>query len=471
MLLGQVSGKILTKRVKKEANGQVSGKILAKRVKKEAKRKAKMDGRKHMATEKSRQHLFGILFFCAMVFSIPTINAQNRNIAGYREEVQALQEEIDVINEQLDILGRSHRNRLEEFNLVSRKASGRQKIVRSVENECARLEKLIDSTNRVIDHQSKSLANYENNYRKLLVNAYKHRDSRLWFMYLLASTDIEQGYHRWQYFKRFANEINKYGKQIIEERNLMQARKANLLQLEAQSQARRAEAQAEYSKLLNEKKELDRQVKQLNGKKAAFTKELSGKRRQMEKLNKEIERLIALEIKRADEETGKNRQNSKQAEKEADKQAETRPGVSSFASLSADFEKNKGKFPWPVERGVITEGFGQRNHPVFKNVKLPFNNGVNISTEKMANVLAIANGSVSRVINIPGYNICVMLRHGDYFSFYCKMEKVFVTAGQTVRAGEIIGYLYSDNDDISILHFEIWKGTEKQDPEIWLKRK
>ncbi|MCQ2117898.1 MAG: peptidoglycan DD-metalloendopeptidase family protein [Bacteroidales bacterium] len=422
-----------------------------------------------MKAGKGRRYLFGLMVFCAIFSTVHTIqaqtakqasgNIQTKEITGYRQEVQALQEEIKVINEQLTVLSRNHRNSLEEFNLVSRKADGRQRIVRSIENECARLEKAIDSTNRVIEYQGERLAKYEENYRKLLVNAYKHRDSRLWFMYLLASGDIEQGYHRWQYFKRFAKEINKYGKQIIEERNLMQARKASLMQLDSQSRARKAEAKAEYETLLSEKKDLDRQVRQLNSKKSAYTKELSGKRRQMEKLNREIERLIALEIQKAQNNTSTQQQTNNHV------------GVTSFTALNADFEKNLGNFPWPVDKGVITEGFGQRNHPVFKNVKLPFNNGVNISTEKMANVHAIANGTVSRVIAIPGYNQCVMIRHGDYFTFYCKLEKVFVSAGASVRAGEIIGYLDSENDDISILHFEIWKGTEKQDPELWLRKK
>lgn len=430
--------------------------------------------------------MFGLMIFCAIFFPVHSIqaqtakqanrtqaeqrqgavqqqqnagNIQTKEITGYRQELQALQEEIKVINEQLTVLSRNHRNSLEEFNLVSKKADGRQRIVRSIENECARLEKAIDSTNRVIKYQGERLAKYEENYRKLLVNAYKHRDSRLWFMYLLASGDIEQGYHRWQHFKRFAKEINKYGKQIIEERNLMQARKASLMQLDSQSRARKAEAKAEYETLLSEKKDLDRKVRQLNSKKSAYTKELSGKRRQMEKLNREIERLIALEIQKAQNNTSTQQQTNNHV------------GVTSFTALNADFEKNLGNFPWPVDKGVITEGFGQRNHPVFKNVKLPFNNGVNISTEKMANVLAIANGTVSRVIAIPGYNQCVMIRHGDYFTFYCKLEKVFVSAGARVRAGEIIGYLDSENDDISILHFEIWKGTEKQDPELWLRKK
>lgn len=440
-----------------------------------------MNGGKYMKAGKGRRHVFGLLIFCAIFSTVHTIqaqtakqaagNIQTKEITGYRQEVQALQEEIKVINEQLTVLSRNHRNSLEEFNLVSRKADGRQRIVRSIENECSRLEKAIDSTNRVIEYQGERLAKYEENYRKLLVNAYKHRDSRLWFMYLLASGDIEQGYHRWQYFKRFAKEINKYGKQIIEERNLMQARKASLMQLDSQSRARKAEAKAEYETLLSEKKDLDRQVRQLNSKKSAYTKELSGKRRQMEKLNREIERLIALEIQKArEEEAKKNKEQSKQNNTNT-QQTGNHIGVTSFAALNADFEKNLGNFPWPVDKGVITEGFGQRNHPVFKNVKLPFNNGVNISTEKMANVHAIANGTVSRVIAIPGYNQCVMIRHGDYFTFYCKLEKVFVSAGASVRAGEIIGYLDSENDDISILHFEIWKGTEKQDPELWLRKK
>ena len=172
-----------------------------------------------MKAGKGRRYMFGLMIFCAIFFPVHTIQAQTakqanrvqaeqrqgtvqqqqnagdiqtKEITSYRQEVQALQEEIKVINEQLTVLSRNHRNSLEEFNLVSKKAKGRQRIVRSIENECTRLEKAIDSTNRVIKYQGERLAKYEENYRKLLVNAYKHRDSRLWFMYLLASGDIER---------------------------------------------------------------------------------------------------------------------------------------------------------------------------------------------------------------------------------------------------------------------------------------
>ncbi len=415
-----------------------------------------------------------LLFFTAIVMKLSAgvgnvYAQQTAEISGYREEVSRLQKEIEFIDGQLRSLGASHKNSLDAYNLVKEKAGGRRKIVNAIERECSRLERSIDSTTRVIDRHTILLKAYEERYRRLIVNAYKQRDSRLWFMYLLSSSDIEQGYRRWQYLKNYAQEINKHGSAIIEQRALLETRKGALELLKQESEERKNEVKSEYDSLLREQTELDNYVKSLASKQDDFRKELAVKQQQVGKLNREIERLIQIEIERAERERAA-------AAKKAGKKSESSPNAQQSASLAsvqllnAEFEQNAGKLPWPVETGVITEQFGQHNHPVFKGVKLPFNNGVNISTTKGSNVSAIFDGVVSRVITIPGYNMCVMLRHGEYFTFYCKLEQVYVKSGDTVKRGDVLGYLASEQGNISTLHFEIWKGTTKQDPELWLRR-
>ena len=137
--------------------------------------------------------------------------------------------------------------------------------------------------------------------------------------------------------------------------------------------------------------------------------------------------------------------------------------------LSGSFSLNKGKLPFPVAQGVVVEQFGIHPHPTLKNVKLPFNNGINISTKPGSGVKAVFDGVVKQVIAIPGYNQCVLVQHGQYFTFYCKLAKVTVKVGDKVSTGETLGNLESGGSTAT-LHFELWNGTTKQNPELWLKK-
>jgi murein hydrolase activator len=137
--------------------------------------------------------------------------------------------------------------------------------------------------------------------------------------------------------------------------------------------------------------------------------------------------------------------------------------------LSDKFENNKGKLPWPVKSGAIVEQFGQHYHPVFKNIKLPFNNGVNIATDAKADVFCVFDGIVKQILVMPGYNQCVLVQHGNFFTFYTKLEKISVKSEQKISTGQVIGSL-NETDGNSVIHFQLWKGTEKQDPEKWISR-
>jgi murein DD-endopeptidase MepM/ murein hydrolase activator NlpD len=137
--------------------------------------------------------------------------------------------------------------------------------------------------------------------------------------------------------------------------------------------------------------------------------------------------------------------------------------------LSGIFAENKGKLPWPVKEGVIIEKFGQHNHPVFKHIKLPFNNGVNIATSLNSEVMVVFDGVVKQILVMPGYNQCVLVQHGNYYTFYTKMEKVRVSAGDQVKTGEVLGIL-TESEGNSVLHFQLWQGTSKQNPEHWISK-
>lgn len=136
--------------------------------------------------------------------------------------------------------------------------------------------------------------------------------------------------------------------------------------------------------------------------------------------------------------------------------------------LDAEFSKNKGKLPWPVD-GPVVGRFGKHYHPVYKNLELPPNNGVDVAVAKGSKVQAVFEGVVKQVIAMPGYNQCVLLQHGNYFTFYCKLGNVSVKAGDKVRTGQALGVIDTINGQTQ-LHFEVWQGTKPQNPELWLRK-
>ena len=163
----------------------------------------------------------------------------------------------------------------------------------------------------------------------------------------------------------------------------------------------------------------------------------------MDALNKEIERILKQEV--------------------SSQKAETID-----YTLAGRFEDNKGKLPWPVQ-GVITGKFGNHSHPVYKNIQLPTNNGVDITAARNAAIKCVFDGTVKQVLVMPGYSQCVLVQHGTYYTFYCRLGRVSVKAGQKVNAGDTLGTL-DVTDNASVLHFQIWKGTDKQNPETWLRK-
>ena len=202
--------------------------------------------------------------------------------------------------------------------------------------------------------------------------------------------------------------------------------------------------------LQKEESESQALVNKLNKDKKRYQNELAAKRRQVEALNREIERII-----RAAMESKGTRKGGK------------KPSAPIDYKLGNEFSSNKGKLPWPAE-GPVIDHYGQHYHPVFKNVKLPFNNGMTIGLSKGTAVKAVFNGTVKQIVVMPGYNQCVLVQHGNYFSFYCKLGSVSVKPGEKVKTGQVLGTVDTIAGETA-LHFQIWEGRSPQNPELWLR--
>ena len=267
-------------------------------------------------------------------------------------------------------------------------------------------------------------------------------------MHILASENLGQAFRRYSYFKNLSTQMNKEAKEIRLMQEDLLKEKEELAVMKKEAQAVKAERVSELEKLRKEEAQADNVVRKLKQNRKTYQKQLNAKKKEVTDLNKEIERIVAAAMKSPS--TSKSKKQEPIDYK-----------------LAEEFSKNKGKLPWPAD-GPVVGRFGKQFHPVFKNLELPPNNGVDVAVSKGADIKAVFKGVVKQVLVMPGYNQCVLIQHGNYFTFYCKLKSVNVKAGQKVDTKDVIGTVDTINGDTQ-LHFEVWKGTKPQNPESWLR--
>ena len=382
----------------------------------------------------------------ALLLSLPGLGQNTRQQEAKKAR---LQEEIALIDKQLKDNAAKSSNVMNTLSLLSRKIESRKKLVEESDREISALNGQINVRQKEIDRLQNRIDTLTLYYEKLISTAYRNRDSKIWYMYILASENLGQAFRRMAYMKNLSSDLNRQGEKIKDARAELIRETDSLTVLRSKAQELRNKRAFEISTLKAEQAQSEKLAGQLKRNRTKYQKELAYKKRQVDALNKEIERIIAAAV-------GGSRSGSSGKDKTV---VDTK--------LNAEFAGNKGRLPWPAS-GPVVDKFGQHYHPVFKSVKLPFNNGINIALSPGTPVKAVFNGTVKQIVVMPGYNKCVLVQHGNYFSFYCKLDSVSVKAGDKISTGDIIGTV-GTIDNMTQLHFQIWQGTRPQNPELWLK--
>ena len=359
-----------------------------------------------------------------------------------------LEREIEIIDKQLAENASRSNAMLSTLDLIRKKISNRKALIAESDRKIQRYSDDIYLKQKQINKLQARIDVLTDHYSKLVLSAYKNRDSRIWYMYMLASENLGQAFRRYSYFKNLSSQMNDEARKIKDAKAELLKEKEKLAKLKKEAQAVKAERVKELDKLSKEEAQSAKVVKDLQKNKKVYQKQLAAKKKQVVALNKEIERIVAAAVKSQSSSSG-----GKKAPVDY--------------KLAEDFVKNKGKLPWPAE-GPVVGRFGKQYHPVYKNLELPPNNGIDIAVSKGTEVKAVFKGVVSQVFVMPGYNQCVLISHGNYFTFYCKLKSVNVKAGEKVDTGEAIGKTDTINGE-SQLHFEVWQGTKPQNPSNWLR--
>ena len=365
-----------------------------------------------------------------------------------------LEKEIAAINRQLKDNARSSSRALTDLSLVRRKIAARQELIAESDREIRALDDSMKVRQREIDRLQARHDTLSLYYNRLVRGAYKNRDSRLWYMYILSSENIGQAVRRFGYLKGLSRNMSEQGKRIQETAAELELEKERLAGLKEEAQVLRGQRQADVDALRSEEGESATLVARLEKDRRKYQDELRKKNREVEALNREI----AAIIRKA---TAKPKSGGKTAE------GGKTTSTAIDETLSKNFASNKGRLPWPVE-GTVIESYGQHYHPVYKNVKLPFNNGVTLAVSRGAQAKAVFDGTVAQVVVIPGYNQCVLVQHGAYFTFYCKLKSVSVKAGEKVKTGQVLGTVDTLSGEDQF-HFQLWQERTPQNPENWLR--
>ena len=403
-----------------------------------------------------------LLILAICLAAAPLLGAQDTSAQQSRKS--RLEQEIAAIELQLKENKASSDNALGKLSLVRRKVSARKELLAETEREIKSIDdsiRLRKAEAAALQARLDTLSLY---YSRLVASAYRNRDSRIWFMYIMASGNMGQALRRYGYLRSLSARMNGQAEKIKATKAELDARLVELSLLRSRAETLRAGHRKYLADLETERGENEALVARLGKEKNRYQKELKTKKRQVEDLNREIQKIIADYVKAQQkaEKEGKTEKagTSGTAEKKAVKEIDYR--------VSGEFAANKGKIPWPCS-GTVLERFGRHNHPVYTTIEMPFNNGINIGVAKGTRVRCVFEGEVRKIIVMPGYNKCVLVQHGTYFTFYCKLGAVAVKAGDKLKAGDEVGTV-DTIDGQTQLHFQLWEGSTPCNPEDWLKK-
>lgn len=397
-----------------------------------------------------RTGIFIIAVIAALAWHIPAYSQNTRTQEARRAR---LQKEIAILDEQIRANSAKSANAMSRLTLISGKVDSRKRLIEESDREISEYSDSIARKEKEISVIKARLDTLSAHYARLVRGAYINRSPKVWYMYILASDNIGQAFRRYGYLRDLSRQMNVQASKIIDIREELEKESAKLTAMKRGAEAVRAQRVSEMNKLKAEEDEARSLVSQLKKNKRKYQSDLSRKQREVEALNREIERII----RSATEGTGKSGKGSSQTV--------TRNPID--YTLAKKFEANKGKLPWPAD-GPVVDHFGQRFHPVYTNLKLPFNNGVTIALPAGTEIKAVFDGVVKQIVVMPGYNKCILVQHGNYFSFYCKLGTVSVKAGDKVKTGQVVGTVDTIGGETQ-LHFQIWSGRTPQNPETWLR--
>ena len=393
-------------------------------------------------------------------------------------EINSLQKEISTANQLLKKTTKDKEMTLNEVTVLEKKIKQREKLITAYNEQIAVLDEEINKGQSNIKSLNSDLNKLQKEYAQMIVFANKNRSNYDRLGFIFASKDFNQAFRRLRYIREFSDARKVKMDQISSTQKKISS------EVEASQQARELQTamlkdeKNQQAALKTEKEDLNKQVANLKKKEGSIQQDIKNKQQQTQKLQKAIDDIIAEEIRKANEEAERKRREEEKKNAEKGKTTTTAPATKEKGmaltpaekTLSTNFVNNKGKLPWPVERGVISSSYGKHASVVSSKVTVT-NNGIDIATTEGSKARAVFDGEVASVTKLTGSNTVVIIRHGEYFTVYSNLENVTVKRGDKVKTKQNIATVHTNKTEGKTeLHFELLKEQSRQDPAIWLSK-
>ncbi|VXB31590.1 Peptidase M23 [Flavobacterium sp. 9AF] len=315
-----------------------------------------------------------------------------------------------------------------------------------------------------INKLNRELKILKEDYAKMIVKSYKSRNDQSRIMFVLSSQNFLQAYKRIQYMKQYASFRKMQGDEIVEKQE-------KLAETKKKQEASKKEKQVALNENLEEKKELETQkqeqeklAKELQKNKKKYTAEIDKKEKERKEIDKKIKKLIADAIAEA------NKKNAKATGVKSSGSSTKFDLTPEGKIVSDNFKSNKGKLPWPVEKGYVQLKYGNYQDPIHKNVT-HLNSGIEIAAMPGSIARAVFDGEVLQVQKINGDKKAIFVRHGDFITVYLNLETVSVSVGDKISVKQNLGKIITDSSGKAILKFMVYQNATTLNPEQWLSNK
>ncbi|MEP3837346.1 MAG: peptidoglycan DD-metalloendopeptidase family protein [Algibacter sp.] len=394
--------------------------------------------------------VLGVLLCSSLSFSQ---SDKQKQLESRRQELRREIQKINELRNENKSKTKSELSLIEDFNY---KISVLSNLIKVTNQQANLLTREISANQNKISDLRGELKRLKEDYAAMVVKSYKSKNQQSRIMFLLSSNDFKQAYKRLQYIKQYSDHQKQQGEVIKLKTKELQDINASLLKQQEDKKKLIAENRVVQKSLEGERKQHEVVMASLKKNMSRYVSEIKQKQREADKIDREIDRIIKAAIAKSNKKAGKTA-SSKSFALTAEE-----------AVLASNFISNKGKLPWPVEKGFVRLGYGKQPHPIDRSLTIN-SNGVRIATEKGAKARAVFDGEVSEILKMKNVNPIVMIRHGNYLTLYRNLSQVYVKKGDKVKTKQVIGEVFTNpSNGETILSFTLSKGTATENPASWI---
>ena len=407
------------------------------------------------------------LIFISMTSLMWSQSTQQEKLEERKAQIQQEIRENEVL---LQSVKKKEKSAVNVFMIQTNKIKLKVKLINTTEKQTKLLSNDMYINQIQINKLNRELALLKVDYAKKILKSYKSRSEQSRAMFILSSNSFLQAYKRVQYMKQYTNYRKMQGEEIQSKSDKLIVFNGKLNVQKTDKQKLIAENEKERLSLEKEKKEQEKLVKTLKKDKNKIASEIRKKQQESKAIDRQIDRLMREAIAEANRKAAaENAKANPTAAVSKEAVSSSRITLTGETKILADnFRANRGKLPWPVEKGFVSSAFGNHPHPIISSLMV-HNSGVDITTEQEATARAVFAGEVASVMILSPVNKAVMIQHGDYFTVYQNLSSVYVSKGDKVGIKQSIGKVRTNGETgRTILKFTISQNTTYNDPAGWL---